>query len=67
MIQLIWVNAISPGPFNTLIFGKSSAPAESLAKFANTIGQKLLLKRYGEPDEVGKLVSFPRPEALPVS
>ena len=54
----IRVNAISPGPFSTPIFGKSGAPAETLARFADTISQKVLLKRYGEPDEVGKLVSF---------
>jgi NAD(P)-dependent dehydrogenase (short-subunit alcohol dehydrogenase family) len=54
----IRVNAISPGPFNTPIFGKSGAPADALARFADTIAQKVLLKRYGEPAEVGKLVSF---------
>jgi NAD(P)-dependent dehydrogenase (short-subunit alcohol dehydrogenase family) len=54
----IRVNAISPGPFSTPIFGKSGAPAEALARFADTISQKVLLKRYGEPGEVGKLVSF---------
>ena len=54
----IRVNAISPGPFSTPIFEKSGAPAEALAKFADTIAQKVLLKRYGQPNEVGKLVSF---------
>ncbi len=54
----IRVNAISPGPFSTPIFEKSGAPAEALAKFADTISQKVLLKRYGEPGEIGKLVSF---------
>ncbi|MGZ3872696.1 MAG: SDR family oxidoreductase [Mucilaginibacter sp.] len=54
----IRVNAISPGPFSTPIFGKSGAPAAALEKFADTISQKVLLKRYGEPGEVGKLVSF---------
>jgi len=52
------VNAISPGPFSTPIFEKSGAPADALAKFADIISQKVLLKRYGEPNEVGKLVSF---------
>lgn len=54
----IRVNAISPGPFSTPIFGKSGAPADALARFADTIAQKVLLKRYGQPNEVGKLVSF---------
>lgn len=54
----IRVNAISPGPFSTPIFEKSGAPAEALAKFADTIAQKVLLKRYGQPGEIGKLVSY---------
>lgn len=54
----IRVNAISPGPFRTPIFEKSGAPPDALAKFADTISQKVLLKRYGEPAEVGKLVAF---------
>jgi NAD(P)-dependent dehydrogenase (short-subunit alcohol dehydrogenase family) len=54
----IRVNAITPGPFDTPIFGKSGAPQEKLDQFAEAIKQKVLVKRYGVPDEIGKLVSF---------
>jgi NAD(P)-dependent dehydrogenase (short-subunit alcohol dehydrogenase family) len=54
----IRVNAITPGPFDTPIFGKSGAPKERLDQFAEAIKQKLLVKRYGSPNELGKLASF---------
>ena len=54
----IRVNAITPGPFDTPIFGKSGAPQEKLDQFAEAIKQKVLVKRYGAPNELGKLVSF---------
>jgi NAD(P)-dependent dehydrogenase (short-subunit alcohol dehydrogenase family) len=54
----IRVNAITPGPFDTPIFGKSGAPQEKLDQFAEAIKQKILVKRYGTPNELGKLVSF---------
>lgn len=43
---------------DTLIFGKSGAPQEKLDQFAEAIKQKVLLKRYGAPNELAKLVSF---------
>lgn len=54
----IRVNSVTPGPFDTPIFGKSGAPKEKLDQFAEAIKQKVLVKRYGTPDELGKLVSF---------
>jgi len=54
----IRVNAVTPGPFDTPIFGKSGAPQEKLDQFAEAIKQKVLTKRYGVPNELGKLVSF---------
>ena len=54
----IRVNAITPGPFDTPIFGKSDASQEKLDQFAEVIKQKVLVKRYGAPNELGKLVSF---------
>jgi hypothetical protein len=44
--------------FHTFLFAHGGATAEALTKFADTIAQKVLLKRYGQPGEVGKLVSF---------
>jgi len=54
----IRVNAVTPGPFDTPIFGKSGASQEKLDQFAEAIKQKVLVKRYGVPAELGKLVSF---------
>jgi len=54
----IRVNSVTPGPFDTPIFSKSGAPKEKLDQFAEAIKQKVLVKRYGAPNEVGKLVSF---------
>ena len=54
----IRVNAVTPGPFDTPIFGKAGAPLEKIDQFAEAIKQKLLVKRYGAPNEIGKLVSF---------
>jgi len=54
----IRVNAVTPGPFDTPIFGKSGASPEKLKQFAEAIKQKVLVKRYGAPAEIGKLVSF---------
>lgn len=54
----IRVNAITPGPFDTPIFSKSGAKQEKLDQFAEVIKQKVLVKRYGVPNELGKLVSF---------
>ena len=54
----IRVNAVTPGPINTPIFGKSGASQEKMDQFADAIKQKVLVKRYGAADEVAKLVSF---------
>lgn len=54
----IRVNSVTPGPFDTPIFGKSGAPKEKLDQFAEAIKQRVLVKRYGAPNELGKLVSF---------
>jgi len=54
----IRVNSITPGPFDTPIFGKSGVSQEKLDQFAEAIKQKVLVKRYGAPNELGKLVSF---------
>ncbi|MBN9383575.1 MAG: SDR family oxidoreductase [Chitinophagaceae bacterium] len=54
----IRVNAVTPGPINTPIFGKSGAPQEKIDQFTDAIKQRILVKRYGAPDEVAKLVLF---------
>lgn len=54
----IRVNVVNPGPIETGIFGKSGLPAEALQGFATAIQEKVLLKRFGKPEEVAKLVAF---------
>lgn len=52
------VNAVSPGPVETPIFEKAGFPAEALKQFGATISGQVPLKRFGAPDEIGKLVAF---------
>ncbi|MEM7655336.1 MAG: glucose 1-dehydrogenase [Bacteroidota bacterium] len=54
----IRVNAINPGPVSTPIFGKSGMPEEVMTEFAGAMQQRVPLKRFGQPDEVAKLVTF---------
>lgn len=54
----IRVNAVNPGPIETPIFGKSGLPEEQLSGFAQSIQEKVLMHRFGKPEEVANLVSF---------
>jgi NAD(P)-dependent dehydrogenase (short-subunit alcohol dehydrogenase family) len=54
----IRVNAVSPGPVDTPIFGKTGLDEASLQGFATAIENRVPLKRFGTADEVAKLVSF---------
>jgi NAD(P)-dependent dehydrogenase (short-subunit alcohol dehydrogenase family) len=54
----IRVNAISPGPVTTPIFGKLGLPAEQLAQMAEAIRNQGPLKRFGEPREIADAVVF---------
>ena len=54
----IRVNAISPGPIATPIFGKMEIPAEVQEQFAQTIESSVPMKRSGEPDEMAKAIVF---------
>jgi len=54
----IRVNAISPGPVNTPLFGKVGLPQEAIQQFATAMQQRVPLKRFGEAEEVAKLVAF---------
>jgi NAD(P)-dependent dehydrogenase (short-subunit alcohol dehydrogenase family) len=54
----IRVNAISPGPIDTPIFGKVGLPAEALAEFAKTITQQIPLGRIGQSSEVASAALF---------
>ncbi|MEL7341336.1 MAG: SDR family oxidoreductase, partial [Bacteroidota bacterium] len=54
----IRVNAVSPGPVNTPIFGKIGMPEEALNEFAANMQQRVPIKRFGEPGDIAKLVAF---------
>ena len=54
----IRVNAVSPGPIETPIFGKLGLPKETADAFAETITQRTPLARLGRPEEVANAVLF---------
>jgi NAD(P)-dependent dehydrogenase (short-subunit alcohol dehydrogenase family) len=52
------VNAISPGPIETPIFGKLGLPAETLKGMAANLVSKVPAGRFGQPDEVARAALF---------
>jgi NAD(P)-dependent dehydrogenase (short-subunit alcohol dehydrogenase family) len=52
------VNAVSPGPVTTPIFGKLGLPAEQLQGMAASIQGQIPLGRFGQPLEIAKAVVF---------
>jgi NAD(P)-dependent dehydrogenase (short-subunit alcohol dehydrogenase family) len=54
----IRVNAISPGPVKTPIFGKMGIPSEQVDVMAAAIQSKVPLGRFGEPEEIAKIATF---------
>lgn len=54
----IRVNAISPGPVSTPIFGRLGLPAEVLEQTRQDIVSQVPMKRFGRPEEIAKTVLF---------
>jgi len=54
----IRVNAISPGPIETPIFGKLGLTQEQFTEFANTIVSSVPLGRVGRSEEVAAAATF---------
>lgn len=54
----IRVNSVSPGPIATPIFGKLGLSEKELDGFGEIVGQKVLLKRFGKPEEIASTISF---------
>ena len=54
----IRVNAVSPGPIFTPIFGRLGLPQESIDALAQTILGRVPMKRLGQDDEVANAVAF---------
>lgn len=56
--QGIRVNAISPGPVVTPIFGKLGMPKEAVDAFTVAMTKLVALDRFGQPDEVAKVAAL---------
>ncbi|HMF63918.1 MAG TPA: SDR family oxidoreductase [Edaphobacter sp.] len=54
----IRVNAISPGPIATPLYGKLGLPEAEMKTVASSIESQVPQKRFGEPIEVAKAVVF---------
>lgn len=54
----IRVNAVSPGPISTPIYGKMELPEEELNGLASGLQSQVPMKRFGTPAEVAKAVLF---------
>jgi NAD(P)-dependent dehydrogenase (short-subunit alcohol dehydrogenase family) len=54
----IRINAVSPGPVSTPLYGKLGLPAAELEKVAASILAQVPAGRFGEPSEIAKAVVF---------
>jgi NAD(P)-dependent dehydrogenase (short-subunit alcohol dehydrogenase family) len=54
----IRVNAVSPGPIETPIYGKLGIPADALGGFKDGMTAQVPLARFGSSDEVARTVAF---------
>ena len=54
----IRVNAISPGPVTTPIFGRMGLGAEALEQIRQSIASQVPMKRFGRPEEIAKAALF---------
>lgn len=54
----IRVNAVSPGPVETPIFGKMGLPAEAREATKDGFREQVPLRRFGRPEEIARAVLF---------
>ena len=54
----IRVNAVSPGPVETPIFGRMGLPVEAVGETKRGFSEQVPLKRMGRPEEIAKAVLF---------
>jgi len=52
------VNAVSPGPIETPLYGKLGLSSEAVQGFAKDLVSQIPLKRFGTPEEVAKAALF---------
>ena len=54
----IRVNAVSPGPVETPLYGKLGLAQEEVQGLGALLGDRILLKRFGQASEIAKAVGF---------
>lgn len=54
----IRINAVNPGPISTPIFEKTGMEQSQLDGFAKAMQNRIPLNRFGQPEDVAKLVTF---------
>ena len=54
----IRVNSVNPGPTFTPIFGKTGMAEDQLNEFSGAMQNRIPLKRFGQPEDIAKLVTF---------
>lgn len=54
----IRVNAVSPGPVETLFFERTGLPPEAQAEFGAQVVSQVPLGRFGRPEEVAAVAAF---------
>lgn len=54
----IRVNAVSPGPIETPIYGKMGMPQAAIDDFAKSIASQVPLQRFGQADDIAAAVAF---------
>ena len=54
----IRVNAITIGPVNTPLYSKLGLSEQEIQGFSQVLQQRLLLKRFGSPEEIAKVALF---------
>ena len=54
----IRVNAVSPGPIETPIFGKMGLPDQQIEEFGANISAQIPLGRFGKAEEIAKAALF---------
>ena len=54
----IRVNALSPGPIETPIFGRMGLPEEAMDGIAAKMTEMIPIKRFGKPEEMAKAALF---------
>jgi NAD(P)-dependent dehydrogenase (short-subunit alcohol dehydrogenase family) len=54
----IRVNSVSPGPVETPLYGKLGLTEEQVSGFGSVLSQRILLNRFGTPEEIANAVRF---------